>query len=128
MSLFSRQFALILLLTVLCSGVRPGVGFAQVMNFSSYTDKAMGSDETLYWTINWNDGSSGCTHTQYQTYGSLSGPGYSNSYTSPGMQTSFIVPNAADGHYGFGSDLTMNCSCFGPGLSAGARLHLSAVR
>lgn len=106
----------VIALAVLCA---PGTARSQQMNFSYYADAYIGEDNwTLYTVVDGQDFSSGCTHYDYAASGWVSGPTGYFQQNFPGLSTYVNAPLAA-GTYAFGSNVTVNCSCFGSGLGAG---------
>lgn len=119
MNYFASRYAFMQLALIIAAW--PHAAYAQTMSFSYYTDAVVSSDlQTLYTTAGGYDNSSGCTHSDYQTYGSVSGPSGFFYDSFPGMVSYLDVPIPEEGgDYSIYSDLTVSCSCFGAGLGAG---------
>jgi hypothetical protein len=118
----SRHFsAFAALLTCALLGSTPGSAFAQQMNFSYYGDSWADAPNltTLYTVDQGFDNSTGCTHYGYETYATLDGPTGSYSQQVSSLYSFFAVP-LAEGTYTGTNDFSVNCSCFGSGLSAGS--------
>jgi len=97
------------------------------MNFSYYSDAYVGEDDwTLYTVVDGQDFSSGCTHYDYTASGWVSGPTGYFQQDFPGLTTYVNVP-LAPGTYSFGSNVSVNCSCFGSGLGAGGGYGVEEV-
>jgi hypothetical protein len=97
----------------------PHTAYSQQMNFSYYTDTAIGNNgQTYYTTISGSDNSSGCTHWDYQTTGYVSGASGYYEQSFSGL-TSYIDVPFASGNFTIASNATVSCSCFGSGLGAG---------
>jgi hypothetical protein len=115
MYFFTRRHSGLLLLAavvILCAS--PREGFSQtVMSFSYYTDATVAEDlVTLYTVVNGYDNSSGCSHTNYQTYASLSAPsGFYDGWFS-GLAAWFDVP-AEEGDFTIDHNSWVQCDCVG---------------
>ena len=108
--------ASVMVVAALCA---PRAAYAQQMNFSYYSDAYISEDDsTLYTVVDGHDFSSGCNHYDYFATGWVSGPSGYCQQGFPGLSTYVNVP-LTPGTYSFGSDVIVNCSCFGSGLGAG---------
>src|SRR5438552_488205 len=107
-----HRFAIVLAAMIIALGGFARPSFAQhVMNFSFYTDYALLDDGTVSTIVNGYDNSTGCDHSMYNTYASLSAPSgfYDGNF---GLTASFTVPSL-EGDYNISSSLTLYCDCVG---------------
>jgi hypothetical protein len=99
------------------------------MNFSYYSDYFFSDDgSTLYTIVDGSDNSTGCTHVNYSTTGYVNGPTGTVTQTTGGLSSQVGIPvGAGNFNFSWGSDLVLDCSCFGPGLDAGGGSSGSSV-
>jgi hypothetical protein len=110
-----------LALTALVALRVPRASYPQQMNFSFYADYYFSDDgSTLYTVVDGSDNSTGCTHVNYSTTGYANGPTGTVRQTTAGLSSTVGIPvGAGNFNFSWGSDLVLDCSCFGPGLDAG---------
>jgi hypothetical protein len=92
------------------------------MNFSFATSYYYYSDDgsTLYTVVDGSDNSTGCQHGNYSTTGYANGPTGTVTQTTAGLYSTVGIPVDPGGfNFSWGSDLVLDCSCFGPGLDSG---------
>jgi hypothetical protein len=118
-----------LALTALATVCVPRASYAQQMNFSYYSDYYYSDDGSLVYTIvDGSDNSTGCSHYNYQTTGYAYAPSGYYSQSSGGLSSYVGFPvDAGDFNFSWGSDVVVDCSCFGPDLGAGGGSSSSSV-